>query len=496
MPRTKIPDGPRKRGRPRKQPLVDPEEIEITPEEAEAPPHGRKITVTRRIYSEPLTVDDTNTDDDPEAEGLEAFDDDPDPELVDGVSNDLLDFFDAGAGDEGHTLRIFQIMKPTTNTSHGLFKKGGVIYRGEIPYTSAFLHDVQDNYGGGVFRLQVVGHRISEQTGRSKFGIIKAKTITIAAPPTINLPNDPQTPGQAVNSGPQVPYLFQPPIINANGEVPLTPPPTMKEGLQEVVSIVAMIDKLRGVNGGQPAQASPGTPLDPEVAALSLITKNPEIMEQISTSLTRTILGDKAMTSDSAQWAEVAKELIKSGQGPEMLRVALQELFKPIADLFRGASTNGAQTLAQTPHAPGAIVQGQTHQNGPTYLPGQNQSIQTGAQGAPDPSQAGSHAIIEQRPVTYADQALATLIDNCARRIPPEIAADQTIKLADWLNDNAPIYSIDGFITMFVAMSPDQAIEFVKTQPGGEVVALMPHARAWTEQLQKTITQLCGDPEQ
>jgi hypothetical protein len=38
-------------------------------------------------------------------------------------------------------------------------------------------------------------------------------------------------------------------------------------------------------------------------------------------------------------------------------------------------------------------------------------------------------------------------------------------------------------------MTIDDALEFVKTQPGGEEVAALPHARAWTEEVQRLIKE-------
>src|SRR5262249_4374946 len=92
-----------------------------------------------------------------------------------------------------------------------------------------------------------------------------------------------------------------------------------------------------------------------------------------------------------------------------------------------------------------------------------------------------------QPAITPEEQALARMIENCQRRVPVQIAFDQLMAYADLLNEQAPQYSIDGYISMFSAMPIDQALEFVKSQPNGESVVALPHCREWTQSLQQFI---------
>lgn len=457
MPRKKLPA----------RKAADDDAVELTPELAQAPAHGRKVTVERRIYSEPLEpaeIPQVDTDDD--AEDPPGFD----YSMGESANDHLLDFFDESAGDDQHMLRVFQLVQPSKNLH---FKGGGMIYRGEIPYAASFLRDVQENYGGGLFRLQVVGFVENPVTGGRRYKILKSRTLTIAAPAMPALPDQAQAQGAPLISPPNVPYLFP---ASPNGDQ--GPPPTVKENLAEVVAIVSMVDKLRG-NNSQP-EAPAQAPVDPEIAALQLISKNPEVMEKVATGIARTVLGDKAMSDDN-KWADVAIELIKSGQGPEMLRVLIQEFMSP----FRGPAQYPAQQYAQAQapqQPPGQIPPGPGNQP----MPPQPTYVQGPPPGAEQPQAGADPGMLPE------DHALMLTLQLCARRAPPQVACNRLLEYAGMLNNDAPQYSIDDYLDMFISMTPDDALAFVRTQRGGEAVAAMPHAREWTEQLQTMIKQQMG----
>lgn len=440
---------------------VDPQAaLTLTQKEAEAPPMGREVTVVQRVYSKPMAPDEdpaefeATTDDE-----LDAFDENS----ADNFSEDLLNFFDADGGDGGYKLRVLQI----TNAKNGAkFTRGGSIYRGEIPYTPEYLREVQENFGGGLFRLQVVGSREDPNTGRMKFGIIKCKTVTIANPPNLRINPDPQ-------AGPQPSGAYgPPPIPYINGPMIPEDRPTAKDNLAEIVAIIAMVDKLRGGVMGPQMTAPP--PLDPDVAALTILAKNPEVMERVGSGLSKTIFGGAG--GDTNEWAEAFKELIKSGQGPEMLRVVVQELVRPFTGIWNN-NPNG-QAPAPAP-APGAQA---------PAMPATNQAPQQPAP-AQDQAQAQAQAQAhgEQRQALPEEQALWLLMDFCGRRIGPDVAADRLLKYADMLNEQAPQYSIDNYLAAFIEMTPDQALEFVKAQPNGEAITKLEHARQWTADVQAIV---------
>lgn len=459
-------------------------DADLSPEEAGAPPVGRSITVEKRIYSRPLTpdeapeVDATNgIHDGAELAGFDEYAD-----MTDTLSSDLLSFFDAEGNDGEHRLRVYQMIQPSRGVR---FTKGSTVYRGQIPYTENFLQDVQEQFGGGVFRLQVVGTWEDPETGRHKFGIIKSRTVTIAAPLRLYVPDDPTSPHQPapamLGQAPQVPYLLQPP---AGSE----PAPTPREQLTDLVAMVRLVDQLR-----PPQPTAP--PPDPEVAAMTLIARNPETMEKIGAGLAKNLLGGAA-ASDGDDWAGVVKALITSGQGPEMLRVIIQEFMAPFKsnggqNIHTQPQAQAGQTQEQTnmqympASAPGAPMEAPPH---PGQGPGQPpQQPQQQPMPAPDP-----HALPE-------DQALTLMIQFCARRVPPSFAAERLISYADLINNQAPQYSIDMYLDAFIEMTPEDALAFVTSQRGGEVVASLPHALAWTSELQAIIKRQSspvGDSQQ
>jgi len=59
---------------------------------------------------------------------------------------------------------------------------------------------------------------------------------------------------------------------------------------------------------------------------------------------------------------------------------------------------------------------------------------------------------------------------------------------ADAINEQAPQYSIDDFIMTFARdMTAEDALEFVKTQPGRAEIEALPHAREWTKEFQSLV---------
>lgn len=433
----------------------------LTPEEAAAPPIGRRIVVEKTIRSEPLTeeaAEGQGIEEEDNDESLESF------EEIDGLSADLLNFFDEDNNDDRHTLRVYQITKPTSGVR---FMKGNNIFRGEIPYARTFLKDVQEQFGGGVFRLQVVGTWTHPETGRTKFGILKSRTVTIAAAPRPYMPDDPTQPAPAnVSGAPQVPYLLQTP-----GMVDSTPAPTMKENLTDLVAMIRLVDQLRG---GPNAQAQ-APQLDPEVAAFTLIAKNPDVMGRISDNMARSILGDKAVSNDGP-WALLG-DIVRSGQAPEIIGAIVRELVAPIRSAIAGAPPQNGAQHPMPPQAPPAFP-GQPPAPGPEAPAGMDPAqAQAQARGPADPQQLPE------------DHALQLLMVFCTRKTPPQMAASRLLGYADYLNANAPQYSLDDYLDAFITMTPEAALEIVKTQPGGEAVAALPHARDWTEALQVIIKQ-------
>jgi hypothetical protein len=151
----------------------------------------------------------------------------------------------------------------------------------------------------------------------------------------------------------------------------------------------------------------------------------------------------------------------------------------------RGAN-NGQAQMAQTPlQNQGASLQNQNPQ--PQANVHEVQNPQALPQGATGMAQTGADVGGQQ--ITPEQQALSLLIDHCRQNIPARIAFSRLCNYADYLNDNAPHLSIDEYITMLGAAPTDSVIEYVKTLPGGEQIAALPHAKEWTSELQRLIKE-------
>jgi hypothetical protein len=132
----------------------------------------------------------------------------------------------------------------------------------------------------------------------------------------------------------------------------------------------------------------------------------------------------------------------------------------------------------EAPQEPAPTVQPtQQAQTPPQATPAQTQTMPETQQ-----TQAQPEAMLSPE-----EQALALLLDHCRRNQPVKIAFDRLMAYADAINEQAPQYSIDGYIEMLAVTPTDQVIEFVKTLPNGNAVASLPHAQSWCAQLQQII---------
>ncbi|MDE2019810.1 MAG: hypothetical protein KGJ13_05710 [Patescibacteria group bacterium] len=86
------------------------------------------------------------------------------------------------------------------------------------------------------------------------------------------------------------------------------------------------------------------------------------------------------------------------------------------------------------------------------------------------------------------DTLLAFVLDQCNRKIPPKIVARRILDQADTINRVAPIQSIDGFLELFISLTPDEVLAFVASySETGKEIAGLGHAKAWTESLQAEL---------
>jgi hypothetical protein len=332
--------------------------------------------------------------------------------------------------------------------------------------------DLLKQWGPGTYRI----------TLRLNGTIVDAFDKRVAAPPKttpiiqhVN-PNDPTSPQVIVQT------------TNGDGQAQQIPMSikdimkTQREALKEQFEMAKLMREAYGFAPEQ-SQANQQQTTDPELAALQLITKNPDVMEKIAGGLAKTIFGGKGGSDDAPWWADILKDSITTGQLAPTVQGVVKALFPNglFGGLFPGGNNNG--------QAPTTQAQTQAATTAPATTPEQH---------SPNPNALlsdGVHAVHTERTgegvsgVTPEQHALSRLIENCQRNVPVQVAFQQLVNYADAINEQAPEYSIDGYIDLLGSMETEQVIEFVKSLPGGEQIASLPHAASWTSELQRLIKE-------
>jgi hypothetical protein len=335
--------------------------------------------------------------------------------------------------------------------------------------------DAARKWGPGKYRITI----------RMDNRIVDAFDERISATPTAPVvqhinPNDP--------TSPQVIYQ-----TNGDGQQQAYQPPSVrdimkaqKEAFKEQLEMAKLMREAYGLSPEQQQQ-----PRSEEEILSSAILKQPEVIENVVGSVLKRF-GGKSGSDDDAPWyADIVRKAVESGQAAQIVQVAIDRIFNGVSGLFPGGQNNGQAQVVQTP------MQNQTQPNQQQVLsiPSQqatsDQSLQPSSPPASDMGSGGAAGQIEQTAsqTTPEQHALARLIENCQRNVPVQVAYQQLVSYADAIEDQAPEYSIYGYIDLLGSMPTDQVIEFVKTLPDGEQIAALPHARQWTTELQKLIKE-------
>src|SRR6266540_3075669 len=338
--------------------------------------------------------------------------------------------------------------------------------------------DTASKWGPGKYRITI----------RMDNRILDAFDVRISAAPTSPMvqhvnPNDPNSP--------QV--IFQ----TSDGQQAM---PSLKEvwkaqreALKEQLEMAKLMREAYGLESDKSDKATmTGATDDPETLLLRNLANNDKFMDKINSGVIKKILGDGSVDDDPS-WSAVGMEAVKSGQ----LGVAIEAAFKGLSGLInmilpRRDNNNGQAQMAQTPVASMENQQGRDPQSVqhvllPTAEGQGHGAVQEGVGGIQGTQAQGTPG--QQQQVTPAEQALATVIADCQKKVPPQITFTNLMTFADAINDQVPAYSIDGWIEYFGGMPVDGAIDFVKTLPNGEQIASLPHAKEWTEALQKLIKE-------
>lgn len=261
---------------------------------------------------------------------------------------------------------------------------------------------------------------------------------------------------------PHVSYVIEPP----NQPAPQVAQPNAMEQLKQSL---AMLKLMRDTFDPSPQPAPPPVAAaDPETTFLQVLAKDTDIVGKLAKGTLGKLLGD-GVAADRDPWADVAMEAIKSGQGAQILSSAIDAIFRGMSGMGRTAAQ--PQTINTAPAVEIAPP-----------IPGAPATIAPAAQPA-----------VELSPEM---QVLSLALDHCAQNLPPQIAAQRITAIADQINEQAPAFSIDGYLDLFASMDTAAALEMAQTLlPERADIASLPHAVGWTAQLQVLLKSEEGESD-
>ena len=269
----------------------------------------------------------------------------------------------------------------------------------------------------------------------------------------------------------------------------------MPEGSQQPMPIVDpfkeaeralnLVEKYNKAFGRLQPETNPNAMRSEDEILAGALLKQPEMVENVVGSLVKRFgRGGGAGDDDPSPWA-VAMKLVETGQAAQIVKSFIDSFFSGISGMMPRGPQNGQTQMASAPtqmdhssmrpQADSGMVQGQSPQSPHQERPSDVSTTEV------------RQVDGQSQQMSPADQALMNVMHDCARRIPPQVTLTNLMTFADAINQDAPAYSIDGWITFFATMPIDDALEFVKTLPNGESIVALPHTKQWTEDLQKLI---------
>ena len=450
--------------------------VEILPPEEIKPTRRQVVAAKHTVVYEAPEVVDVPIEDGDETQEAEQEAEQIQQQRQPSFRTKIRDRFKArGIGvDETLTLRIDRLPFYEQNGLAGVKTEKefcGVISCTEKFFdTDEYLIEVQRRYGPGEYWLTV----------RHKNAIVSSWRERVSGFPV---------PPVAITTEPGQP----PQMIYQQAPGQATPPRSLKDELKDFSEMTKLIDGIRGPREEAPA----ANRTEEEILAASLL-KQPAVIETVVEGLVKRF-GKQNGISDEPWYADVVKDAVKSGQGAQIVKTAIDSLFNGVRGLFPTWSNNNGQApMAQAPfqnHQP--HTQNQNSQSNADIR--QVQNTQTQPQGAPDMAQAGAYADPTQEQLSPEAQALNLVLDHCRRKVSPKITYNELIqreqRLDILLNQHAMqtgqllTNQIALYLDLFADMTPDEALEVVRSLPEGESVASLPHAKEWTETLQKLIKE-------
>lgn len=319
--------------------------------------------------------------------------------------------------------------------------------------------DAARKWGPGKYRITI----------RMDNRIVDAFDERISATPSSPViqhvnPNDP--------TSPQV--IYQP--INGDGQQqqqyqPMTMKEIMKarrEAFEEELKMRELERKYYGL--------SPETPVAPqrseEEVLTSAILQRPEVLDNVVGSVMKRF-GGKGGGSDEPWYADAVKDAIRSGQGAQIVKTAIDALFNGFKGLFPGGQNNGqspaTETQTQTAPVTSTIAQPQHQVDSDALLSDGVQPVRTERAGD------GVAGVSPQDP--YA-QMLTGVISTLISNGPVEDA----IKRVDGFLLMAPQYT--EVVDNQFSQPAENLLGAISTIPGCEQIAQAEHAKGWIESFQ------------
>lgn len=349
---------------------------------------------------------------------------------------------DTGAGKDRYQLKVWRL---PNYRKDGLTNSTARVYCGIMDFTPDYETVIQSNWGsrGGDFKVDVI--RNGKPLPGGSLPVFSCEPLASAeaadAPPAP--PMSPYPYGYVMEAEPQE-------------RLPL------KAQLREMVELKTLMDTL--FPRPEPAQNPAPASSDSDAALLSFLAKDPDVIDRVAKGTLGKLLGE---SRDENPWADVAMEALKSGQAVTLLQTGINALF------------NGLRSMAPQPQHIVATPAAAPMAEAP-------------------PPQLPEDAPAMMPPTSPEERVLSLAVEHCLASRPAAVAAARILAIADQINDQAPEFSIDAYLQMFVAMTPDQAIEFAaQFDAHGPLLREVPTAAEWVSELQAAIgAQLNAEGEE
>jgi len=241
--------------------------------------------------------------------------------------------------------------------------------------------------------------------------------------------------------------------------------------MQQLKGLLQMQKMMREAMGPVEPSHAPlaqekASPLDLEV----ILAKNDRFISAISNSAIGKIMGNAPEQKD--EWADVAKDLIKSGQAPEIIRALVQSVFQGFGTLMpmkgENEKSKAVQNGNQDRGVSSATEQGQLEQGATAS----DQAITNSA------AQNDHSAINAGEPIAAYQKMIADVLGFMEKNDPVDTAVSRV---------NAFLFIHPEFnetIDQTFGMDAPQLIATIGSLPGADHLPWLPHSLKWVEEFQ------------